>query len=183
MRLKKDIEDLRDFNKEETFAKLLDRAYKLDELIASTQKLRALDITFWNVLAMQGINVNELIIEKSELFSIYYRSMFQAAAWEDTHSGHITPAAYHFNASHMTPHEKVREHVNTTLAHQDMNDGERRFVYNNISDGQGNFYKIVSNNIKYHLHELEQNVSTIKSSITTAFFEKFNYKLQLLNRK
>lgn len=180
---RKTINNLCDFTQETTFARLLDRAYQLEKLILTTTKLRALDVTLWNTLADNGISVFALIRDQSELFSTYYRSMFQASLWEPGTSGHIETSAYSFDTCQIDFHDKVIEHVDKTVAHQDVNDGDRRYVYTNIKNQSGDDASLVASMINYHVHDLEPNVIAMKSAIKLAFHKKFNYELQLLNRE
>jgi predicted transcriptional regulator len=147
-----------------TFVKLLDRACQLEELIISTHNLLTLDAKIWNILADKNISVYALIRGQYELFSVYYRSMFQASFWEDINKKHIDPIAYKFNSSQMTIHDKIIEHVDTTLAHQDVNDGNRRYVYENIPTKNINKYMAVSSGVNYHIKDAKKNVLAMKNS-------------------
>ncbi len=179
----KKIIDLSDFSHEKTFARLLDRACQLDELLLSVHNLRLLDAKIWNTLADQNISVHALIRYQYELFSIYYRSMFQASHWEQLRKEYIDPSAYHFDSSHIIMHEKIIGHVDKTLAHQDVDDCGRRYVYENINDEKGESHKVVTNNIDYHIQDAESNVAVIKKAIKDGFHKKFNHELKLLTRK
>ena len=154
MSKKKYIVNLDEFNNEVTFARLLDRADHLERLILLVKRIPSLDITLLNALSREGIDISNWMMDQIELFSVFYRSMFQASKWEASLNTRIDPMAYNIDDTLITLHTKVTEHVNKTTAHQDEDDDNRRYVYMNIKNQQGDTCHLVSRNIQYHINDL-----------------------------
>ncbi|KTC86532.1 hypothetical protein Lbru_0473 [Legionella brunensis] len=91
---RKIITHLEEFSEQNTFIRLLNRVNELKRLISVVQNLRSLHINLINMLSKNDVNFYELIIDEYQLFSIYYRSLFQASKWEGSCFAHIDPTAY-----------------------------------------------------------------------------------------
>jgi hypothetical protein len=196
--MSKYFDNLEDFDNQNTYIFLYERAFQIEELINGF--LDATELFASNLSINEGGGVLKILPPYEQIFSLMrksflelaylkYRSMFQAACWEEKkQTTYISEKAYGYTDTENKTHKYIIQYVNQVLAHQDIicsieNSGDKkpkRWCYEIMKHRDGVEYVATCNILRIPPNKIKPLVELMKKSILQAYKSKYDSDLPIL---